>query len=198
MLGGRGYTTTSALANAGTLQLGGGIFTAVSLTCAAGSKLTGFGKVAKTFLDSGSVTASGGALVFTGIGDTFTGKMAGTEIDFAGGTDTLQLGTSLTASAVNISGGASVMLSGDLTYAGALTEGAGSVAIGNNTLVLKGPAALRGTVSGDGKLVVSGGSQTIGAGAAITTGFESFRFDGIAERASSSPMLELSLTAPLP
>ena len=89
ILGGAGFTAANAIANSGTIQLGGGTFAGGALSDAAAAKLTGFGTIASTFSDAGATTASGGALVFTGNGDTFQAALAGSEIHFAGGTDLL-------------------------------------------------------------------------------------------------------------
>jgi hypothetical protein len=170
VLGGRGYTTANAIGNSGLIQLGGGTFTSGALTDGAGSSLTGFGTVGSVFSDAGgdAVTSSGGALGFTGTGDTFATALSGTEIDFAGGTDLLQSGSSLTAATVGVSGGAAVTLATSQTYAGKLTEGAGTVNLGGNTLTLTGSGStLAGAVNGAGSLAFVGGTQVLNSGATI-------------------------------
>ncbi|MEO8926691.1 MAG: hypothetical protein ABI306_05955 [Caulobacteraceae bacterium] len=169
ILSARNYTTTNSIANSGTLQTGGGVFTSGILTDFVGSTLSGFGTVSSVFADSGVVTASGGALAFTGKGDTFAHVLSGTAIDFSGGTDLLKAGASLTAAAVGLSGGAVVTLGENLKYAGALAQGAGtSLAVGAYELVLTGAGStLAGKVSGAGALLFDGGTQSVMSGASL-------------------------------
>jgi hypothetical protein len=88
LLAGRKWTTAgAAITNDGIIQLGGGTLIATasgaSLTDAAGSKLRGFGTVtATTFVNSGTIEASGGTLELKG---AVTGK----------GTDTISGGSTL-------------------------------------------------------------------------------------------------------
>jgi fibronectin-binding autotransporter adhesin len=170
ILGGRNYTTANAIASLGILELGGGTLTSGTLTCAAGSTLSGFGTVASTISEAGTVTASGGALSFTGSGNAFSGALGGSEIDFAGGTDLLQAGSSLTASVVGVSGGAVVTLTGDQSLTGTLVQAGGTtIAVGANNLSLYGAgASLAGSVTGSGTLYFGGGTQAIDAGAAFS------------------------------
>ena len=168
VLGARGYTSANAIGNAGAIQLGGGTFTSGTLTNAAGSSLTGFGTVASTLSESGIVTSSGGALAFTGTSDTFSTALGGTEIDFAGGSDLLQSGSSLTATTVGISGGATITLATGQSYGGVLKFTAGTIALGGNSLTLSGAgSALAGAVTGGGSLILSGGADTFNAGASL-------------------------------
>jgi hypothetical protein len=170
LLAGRNFIAGGAVTNAGRLQLGGGAWSGGVLSDAAGSTLTGFGAVASTFLDSGSVSSVGGALAFSGVSDSFAGSLGGTEIDFTGGTDLLAGGASLGAAAVGVSGGAVVTLGTGLAYAGALTEAAGSsLALKTYTLTLGGTgSSIAGTIGGSGSLVFSGGAQTLAAGAILS------------------------------
>ncbi len=170
VLGGRSYTTANAIGNSGILQLGGGTFTSGTLTDAAGSSLTGFGTIASAFTDSGAVTSSGGALAFTGTGDVFNAALAGTEIDFSGGTDLLQSGSSLTASTVAILGGATVTVGANVAASGILSQAAGTTLIINtgDAFSLTGAGStLAGAINGAGTLVFAGGTQAVNAGAAI-------------------------------
>jgi hypothetical protein len=86
---GDSYSSSNAIANAGTIQMAGGTLSTGTLTDSTGSNLNGYGTVASVFDDSGSVTSSTGALVFTGTDDTFAGTLGGQQIDFGGGTDTV-------------------------------------------------------------------------------------------------------------
>jgi len=58
----RNFPATNAIANSGTIELGGGSFTAPSLTNSPGSTLSGFG----TFNPTGGVTVGNGVLVSPG------------------------------------------------------------------------------------------------------------------------------------
>jgi hypothetical protein len=169
VLGDASYSAANAVANAGTIALGGGTFATGTLTDSASAKLTGFGTIASAFSDSGAVTASGGALVFTGTGDGFAGALSGTEIDLGGGTDLLQSGSSLASATLAIYGNALVTLAANQSFAGALHLGAGTINVGANTLSLSGTGSmLAGTVSGAGTLALTGGSQTIGSGTTLS------------------------------
>jgi hypothetical protein len=132
--------------------------------------LTGFGTVASAFSDSGKTTSTGGALGFTGVGDTFSAALAGTEIDFAGGADLLQSGSSLTAAKVGVSGGAVVTLAADQTFGGTLTQAAGTTLAvdAGDTLTLTGASTFAGTLSGAGTVSMAGGTEAIDAGAALS------------------------------
>jgi fibronectin-binding autotransporter adhesin len=167
--GASSYTTTNAIANAGLLELGGNTFTSGALTDAPGSTLSGFGTVASVVTEAGTVTSSGGALAFTGTGDTFSTALAGTEIDFAGGTDLLQSGSSLTSAAVGVSGGAVVTFAASQSYAGDLTQASGTtLALGANSLTLTGSgSSVAGTINSTGTLAFAGGSQAIDAGVSL-------------------------------
>jgi fibronectin-binding autotransporter adhesin len=168
VLGGRGYTTTNAIGNSGLLQLGGSVFTSGVVTDAASASLTGFGTLASVFSEAGTVKSSGGALGFTRVGDTFTTALGGTEIDFAGGTDLLESGSSLTATTVGVLGGAVVTLGASQTFAGKLTQGAGTVDLAGGTLTLTGSGStIAGAINGAGALAFGGGSQTLNSGATI-------------------------------
>lgn len=157
VLGGRGWTSTRTLSNSGTITLGGGTFKNAALTNAATGTLTGYGVIAKTLTDKGAVVASGGALAFSGTGDTFAGALTGTEIDFAGGADLLQSGASLTAGAVKISGGAAVSLQTSITYAGTLTANTSTLNLGGKFLTLSGVSIFSGAaVDGPGYLYQRG------------------------------------------
>jgi fibronectin-binding autotransporter adhesin len=163
------YTSSNAISNAGTIQMGGGILSTGLLTDSAGSNLYGDGTVASVFSDSGSVTSTGGALVFTGSGDTFANALGGQQVTFGGGTDLLQSGSNLTAGEVSISGSAAVAFATSQSYAGTWNQGAGTVNLGANTLTLSGTgSSIGGTVSGSGTLAFTGGSQAIGSGASLT------------------------------
>jgi fibronectin-binding autotransporter adhesin len=81
VLANRNYVGATAIANNGTIELGGGTLTATSLTNATGSVLSGYG----TFNPTGGVTVGSGVLVSPG--STAAGSYIGT-LDF----NTLTLG----------------------------------------------------------------------------------------------------------
>ncbi len=95
--------------------------------------------MASVFSDAGgdTITSAGGALLFTGVGDSFAANLAGAEVDFAGGTDLVQSTAALAAKTIGVSGGAVVTLSSNQTLT-KLTEATGSVQLGANTLTLNG------------------------------------------------------------
>ncbi len=66
ILGGRSFTTAGPFTNAGTLQLGGGVFDGASLTNAAAGAVLGFGALNQAVANAGTIEANGGALVLAG------------------------------------------------------------------------------------------------------------------------------------
>jgi len=66
VIGDRNFTATTTLADAGTIGLGGGTLQTAALTLAAGGLLTGFGTIESPIADSGTISASGGALLLDG------------------------------------------------------------------------------------------------------------------------------------
>ncbi len=65
VLAARPFASTKALADKGTIQLGGGTLTATGLSLGAGANLTGFGVVtpsSKTIANAGTIEANGGTL----------------------------------------------------------------------------------------------------------------------------------------
>jgi hypothetical protein len=169
ILGGRNYTTTHTLKNSGTLALGGGTLTSASLTDLAGSTLSGFGTVTPVFTEAGTVTASGGTLGFTAKGDSFSGTFNGSgTIGFAGGTDAIASGTTISVAGLSLSGGAAVTIAEALSYGGTFTQAKGtSFALGANALTLRGTSSIAGTISSTAVLTFSGGSATIASGASL-------------------------------
>jgi hypothetical protein len=66
VLASRGFTAANAIADSGTVQLGGGTFHATSLSIAAGGRLFGFGTLSNAPSNSGKIEAAGGTLTVTG------------------------------------------------------------------------------------------------------------------------------------
>ena len=130
------------------------------------------------------MTSSGGALAFTGAGDAFTTALSGTEIDFAGGSDALNAGSSLTAATIGLSGGAVVTLNVNQMFKGAWNQSSATVNLNSETLTLSGAAsfgsgaaingpgtlALVGDAAGANEALSFGGTFTEDAASTITIG----------------------------
>jgi hypothetical protein len=89
VLGNRNYSNINALSNDGTIQLGGGIFNALSLTNNATGTFVGFGNVTPRPTNHGLIESNGGTLTFAdGInGGSGTVQIdAGSVLDLSGGT----------------------------------------------------------------------------------------------------------------
>jgi hypothetical protein len=154
----------------GTLTLAKGKVYGASLTAMGGSTLSGNGTVADVFTGAGTVTASGGTLAFTGVGDVFTGAPGGGDLALSG-SDALNSGATITSAVLAISGaGTSVSVHENLSYSGDFSQGAGTtLSIGSgDTLTLSGTTGLSGTVSGAGRLSLAGDVTTIASGAALS------------------------------
>ncbi len=136
VLSGRDYATSGSLADAGLLQLGGGVFTSTTLSIAAGGLLRGFGSIAAPLANAGTVDAQGGVLrlgPLTGAG--------GLRVDPGG---TLEL-TAATAAALsfNLVGGA-LLLDAPASYTGTLNNFAPG-----DSLLLKDTDATAASVAGN-------------------------------------------------
>lgn len=199
VLGAANYSSANTLANSGLIDLGGGTLTTGLLTGAAGSVLEGFGTVASSVNLSGSVIASGQAITFTGTGDVFSGGLNGGLINFAGGSQTINAGATLSVANLQILGGtttinasvsdansfnmtqaATLSLSKGATFTIAnaslagLLEGAGTLSVGNlsfNGLTVGGTAVLNvtGTATQFSSLTI-GDATTAVASLTIATG----------------------------
>jgi len=151
LLSNRNLTTTAAFSNAGLLQLGGGTFTAASLTDAAGSRLLGHGMVAAAIANSGTIEASGGGLIL---------KQAVT------GTGTLQIdaGSALSLAATVAStqsvafNGAGAIL--NLSTPSSFTNVISDLAAGDEIDLLK-TAASAVTLNASNQLVVTNNGATV-------------------------------------
>ncbi len=167
ILGGRAYATTLALADNGTLALGGATasLSAASITVGTGGVLSGNGAVTTSIADGGTVTASGGLLHET---KNLTG-----------------------AGSVTIATGSMLEVDGTLS-AKTVTFGTGT----GEVLALAKPASTTSTIAGFGsgdtidllnigvtKLTFAGGVLTIMSGA---TKVAALRFSGSYTTASFS------------
>ncbi len=109
-IGGRNYTSTNSLANAGVLALGGGTFDVGSLTNNGGGIIVGYGTIADTIANGGRIEAQLGTLTLAN-GITNTGQV---QID------------------------ALATLSFNGTYSQSVAN-AGTIAVPGGTLLLNGP-----------------------------------------------------------
>ena len=137
----------------GTVNLGGGIVQATTMTVAAGAKLIGFGTIQNAVTNSGLIDANGGALTITG---SITG--AGTlQADIAA---TLALnGASSLASKVTDNG--TVQLGGGTLKSTTLTVASGAK--------LSGFGTVQNAVANSGLIEANGGTLTV-TGAITGTG----------------------------
>jgi hypothetical protein len=159
ILGGRSYSSTLAITNSGALSLGGGTFSAASLTEATGSTLSGFGTLTNSITSSSSIVTAGGALDFAGAHNTLGGKISGTgTLQFDGGATTISAGTTETASSIALINGATLNTSGQtLTVLGDYTNTASGIGNAYNPF-----AGVTGTINGHGtQLAVVGVDGTV-------------------------------------
>ena len=137
----------------GTVNLGGGIVQATTMTVASGAKLIGFGTVQNAVVNSGLIDANGGILTVTG---SITG--AGTLQSDIAATLTLN-GTSSLASKVTDNG--TVKLGGGTLKATTLTVASGAT--------LSGFGTVQNAVANSGLIDANGGVLTV-TGAITGTG----------------------------
>jgi fibronectin-binding autotransporter adhesin len=154
LLGARGYSTTNAIANSGTLDLAGGTFKSGKLSELAGSTLTGFGTVTAVVANAGLINAAGGTLAFSG---AITG--AGS-VTIAGGAASF---ASTFTEAVTFKTSGTLTLAHSLAYTGKISgfslTGATSLDLRDVGFVSASEATFSGTASG-GVLTVSDGTHT--------------------------------------
>jgi fibronectin-binding autotransporter adhesin len=157
--------TSSSLINAGTFAKAGG---------------TGLSQVASTLTNTGIITSNAGILEFDG-GGTVGGALSGTgTVAFGGGN--FAFGSTLAAKVSTLYiDGASITLSGNLSPAGSLVFGSGSLLLNGNTLSTKNANLSSGTIDGAGTLSLSGTTQ-LGAG--------SFNFGGNAAISNTGTILD--------
>jgi len=191
VLGDRGYTTTNAIANSGTLQLAGGTFTAASLSDSAGSTLTGFGTVAAAFTNAGTVSVTSGTLDFTGGGTSAASGISvasGATLEIGGGTFNLTAGTSTGTGTILVSSGA-LDLVGKATLDEALTIASGAtLSVGADTTVL-------GNFTNNGTVVVQSGTLHVdtvmsGTGAVTVDAGASFALNTSSSSIGNSVIVE--------
>ena len=115
LLGNRSYTVASLFTNTGTLELGGGTFTAASLTNNPSGTIIGFGTIAERPLNHGTIEAHGGTLTLVN--------------GILGGSGTIE---SDPGSVLNLSSGTSSSNGDFLVINGSLTLGANDVLVADN------------------------------------------------------------------
>lgn len=129
---------------------------------------SGTSTIAIGVTDLGSVSIASGTLAFSGPTNSFSGAIGGAgALAFGGGNSTLNAGTTVTVARWSLAGG-SVAFQESLAFGGALTQSAGTLALGANTLTLSGTDSLAGTIGGTGTLSMAGGGDTLNAGIALT------------------------------
>ena len=168
LLAGRSWNGKS-LTDSGSIVLGGGVFTAPVLNVSSTGTLFGFGTVAASLGDAGTIQADGGNLLLTA---TPTGT--GGQVIDAG--STLELATA-SADAVTFNGlGARLRVDVPGSYTGTLT----SVAAGD-ALMLQGVSATSATSSGTTLTVnlTGGTTETFTTSAALTGIREGVTQDGL-------------------
>jgi hypothetical protein len=147
ILGDRSYTTTLALTNNGTIDLGGGTLKAKSLKEGSASVLSGFGTVATVLSGNGAIVATGGTLDLDVSGNSIGGTVSGTgTLSLDGGNTAFATGSALDVSNVAMINGAQLLLNTSLSYAG--------------TFDLVGP----NTISGAGTFTNTGLFEETGTG----------------------------------
>ena len=183
LLNGVNFTNTANggdLTDSGFLELGGGSFTGTTLTIAQGGNFLGFGTIDGDVVNDGTITITGGELVFngsvTGTGVIVTGT--GGIIDLTGGgtisqtisgdgTLTLSDGSYTlapnppTITNIDVNAGASLSGTGTLT---SVVDNAGTLAAAAGTLVLTGQLTGAGTIdaAAGGTLAIDGGATYAG------------------------------------
>jgi fibronectin-binding autotransporter adhesin len=150
VLGSRGYTTSLGITDSGLLQLGGGTFSAASLSVMTGGKLLGFGTVTPAVANAGTIEAIGGPLDLSA-GTTGTGAL----IADAGATLELANATAVTAGAVTVNGTLD-LVGGSLTASSAIVVGSTGELLGYGTVATN--------IHNSGTIQVNGGQLTLSAG----------------------------------
>jgi hypothetical protein len=159
-LAGHTYSSSNTLTNAGAIILAGGLFKPAKVVNT--GSISGYGTIGVAVQDTGTITASGGTLTFSGA-VSGTGGLAAV----AGATVDLTTGGALTET---ISGAGTLKLDGTTAY----TLGAGATASIANVQIdagatLSGAGTVDGAVSDAGALSATSGTFVIG-GAVTGTG----------------------------
>jgi hypothetical protein len=118
---------------------------------------------------SGTLALGANTLTLSGA-NTLAGAISGTgTLAITGGTDAVNSGATVTVASWTLSGG-TVTVNENLSYAGVLTQSAGTLSIGSgDTLGLTvGADVFAGKVQGAGTLKLASGSATINTGATVS------------------------------
>jgi hypothetical protein len=152
LLGGRSMTRTNvAFSNSGKFVLGGGTFTTGTLTEATGSSLFGYGMVAATIANAGTIEASGGSLILLN-SVTGTGQL---KID-AG--SALSLSASVASTQSVLFNGSGAIL--NLSLPAGFTNAMSGIAAGDEIDLLK-TAANAVVLNGSNQLVVTNNGAVV-------------------------------------
>jgi hypothetical protein len=160
VLANRDYTTSKAINNQGTLELGGGTFASTSLANA--GTLRGFGRVTPAIVNTGLVRASGGTLI----------AQAGVN-----GTGNIQVDSGATLDLSSAAGASSAQR---LSMDGALNLGGQNLVVSkdysNANFGTGNSFDRRSNVSGAGRIIGQNAAQTV-VGQVVSAGANTFTVD---------------------
>ncbi len=156
ILGSRSYSTALGLGDAGLLQLGGGTFRSAGLRLTAGGRVLGFGTIAGSVANAGTVEAKGGELRITG----GVGGSGGLRIDAAASL-ALQGALASTATATFAGTGGTLILSDGSAFAGTVSGFAASDAIDVTTVAFSGATHVS-YAAATHDLTVTDGTHSVG------------------------------------
>ena len=182
-------TVTADWANAGSLQMSGGVFAGGNLTNLAAGTVLGFGSISNDLINGGIVAATNGNLVINGAATSngvyraAAGASAAT-LTFAGGGSisalfntnaTIQVASLLTNTSLFVNQGTIVLAGGTYQSTANVTNAAGEFIVnsGAGTLNAAGVYNLGTILATNATLTISnllaqGGTVTIGAGGTLT------------------------------
>jgi hypothetical protein len=158
--GGRGYVTTLALTDNGSLQLQAGTLSAAGLTVGSGAAFSGYGTVATAITNTGTVEAVGGDL-------DLTAAVTGTGILEIAPSGELEIGAANTETVLYSGTGGELRLDKPTSFTGTLSNFVSGnellLASTNATLAVLSGATLTVTLSGGSteKYNVAGNSSTV-------------------------------------
>jgi hypothetical protein len=168
ILGGRNWTSSVSLSNAGTLNLGGGTFTTATLTN--GGRISGFGALAATLTNTGTLAVQShatlslvGGLLTNLSGSTLTGGVYSVATK-----GVLQLANNVTIATldatVDLAGAGATVQSLNTSTSSQVTLGASLAAVGSGgALEILGGASLATThtLTNAGAISIGGGTLTL-------------------------------------
>ena len=160
---GASVTASGAIADSGVISLSGGLLSGSTITVgAAAAHLNGYGTVAQTVANTGTIEATGGTLTLS------AGESGGTVQADAGGT--LTAGAAVSASRLVIAAGGAFIGAG--TISGATSD--------SGTLTASGGSLTLASVSGTGSAVIASGA-TLQSTTALALAGVSFAGGGSSE-----------------